>query len=80
MPYQRAAQAILADWRAVEAEMELVRSLTDAPPLQAELRLLHAEARALRDEYQRLIEEALAGGRPDLPPFPESQRPPVGPR
>jgi hypothetical protein len=52
-------------WRSVE------RSLSEAAAGSDEAEELQAEARLLRDEYQRLIGEAKAHHRPIPPPFPD---------
>ncbi len=64
MPYQRLAKAVLADWREVERELAAIGSDTAAAQ---PLRFL---ANELRDEYQSLIDEAIAHQRPEPPPFP----------
>ena len=53
MPYQRLAVAVLADWFEVERTLRLV------PSRSREALLLRAEARGLRDEYQRLVDAAV---------------------
>ena len=65
MPYRREAQAVLAMWREVE------RSLTAAQPGTPEEERLLADVVVLRDEYQRLIEQAREHHREVPPPFPE---------
>ena len=65
MPYQREAEAVLAMWREVE------RSLTTAEPGTPEEERLRADAALMRDEYQRLIEQAREHHRDVPPPFPE---------
>ena len=67
MPYQREAEAVLAMWREIE------RSLADAEPGSPEVERLQSDAMLLRDEYQRLIREAIAHERPVPPPFPEPE-------
>jgi hypothetical protein len=64
MPYAREAEIVLAMWRDVE------RALAAAAPGSDEEELLQADAARLRDEYQRLIEAALAADRPVPPPWP----------
>ena len=64
MPYQREAEIVLEMWRAIE------RDLQKAPDGSPEAEDLQAEAARLRDEYQRLIDEALAHKRPVPPPMP----------
>jgi hypothetical protein len=65
VPYQREAEIVLAAWRDVERQLE---ALADGSP---EAEDLQADAARLRDEYQRLIEEALLHHRPAPPPFPD---------
>ena len=65
MPYTREAEAVLAMWREIE------RSLAAAEPGSAEEERLQADAALLRDEYQRLIEQARLHHRDVPPPFPE---------
>jgi hypothetical protein len=65
MPYQREAIIVLEMWRDVE------RQLGKAAPGSVEARQLELEAARLRDEYQRLVKEALRHSRPVPPPFPE---------
>lgn len=65
MPFQREAEAVLAMWR------ELERSLAAAEPGSAEEERLQADAALLRDEYQRLVEQARLHHRDVPPPFPE---------
>lgn len=64
MPYQRLARHVLEEWRLLERRMALV------DPSSPEAEALNAEAKALRDEYQHLIDEAAAHHRPVPPPFP----------
>ena len=76
MPYRKAAAAVLADWRAVESEIDAVKQgIADATLLHGELDRLHAEARRLRAEYQGLIEDAIGRYREVVPPFPEPTKP-----
>ncbi len=56
-PYQRDADAVEADWRAVRTELTVV------PGDTMEASRLRAEAGRLRDEHQRLVNEALRHGR-----------------
>jgi hypothetical protein len=65
MPFQREAEAILGDWRAVQRELELL------DPRSPEAEALQAEAVRLRDAYQRIIRMQRETGGSDLPPFPE---------
>jgi hypothetical protein len=65
MPYQREAEAVLAMWREIE------RSLAEVQPGSPEAERLQSDAALLRDEYQRLIQEAIAHHRPVPPAFPE---------
>ena len=65
MPYQRAANVVLAKWREVE------RQLADVPVDYPEAEVLQAEAAKLRDEYQALVRAARENNRPQPPPFPE---------
>ncbi|MFL5708272.1 MAG: hypothetical protein ACJ77Y_04675 [Chloroflexota bacterium] len=64
MPYQREAEAVLAMWREIE------RSLAAATPGSAEEERLRSDAALLRDEYQRLVEQARLHHRAEPPPFP----------
>jgi len=64
MPYLEIAQAILTDWRAAE------RDLTAVEGDKAEHLRLEGEAERLRQEYQRLLEEAARSMQSDLPAFP----------
>ena len=66
MPYQREAEAVLAMWREIE------RSLANVEPGSAEAERLQTDAALLRDEYQRLIREAISHDRPVPPAFPEA--------
>jgi hypothetical protein len=65
MPYQRLARFVLDEWRTLE------RRLAQIDPLSPEAEGLIAEAHALRDEYQHLINEAASHHRPEPPPFPD---------
>ena len=69
MPYQRAAEVVLAKWREVE------RQLADTPGHSPEAEVLQAEAARLRDEYQALVQAARENDRPEPPPFPEPWAP-----
>ena len=64
MPYQRLAQAVLAQWRDIERRLEA------APPDSAEAEDLKRQSYLLRQEYQHLIDEAVANQRPAPPAFP----------
>jgi hypothetical protein len=66
MPYRARAEAILARWREIERALEKVEAGT------AEAEYLAGVAAELRDEYQRVVEEARRADRPVPPPFPES--------
>lgn len=66
MPYQRAAEVILARWREVE------RTLAGADVDPDEAQLLQAQAERLRNEYQAFIRAARENNRPEPPPFPET--------
>lgn len=65
MPYQRAAEVVLARWREVE------RQLGEVQPDAPEFGVLQAEAARLRNEYQAFIRAARDNDRPEPPPFPE---------
>jgi hypothetical protein len=65
VPYQREAEIVLAAWRDVERQLA---GLADGSP---EAEDLQADAARLRDEYLRLIEEAVRHHRPAPPPFPD---------
>ena len=64
MPYQREAAIVLEVWREVE------RKLAGVPHDSEEAEELQAEAARLRNEYQRLIDEATKYHRPVPPPLP----------
>jgi chemotaxis regulatin CheY-phosphate phosphatase CheZ len=66
MPYQRLARHVLDEWRLLE------RKLARIDPASPEAEQLMAEAHALREEYQHLIDEAAAHHRPEPPPFPKA--------
>jgi len=59
------AEEILATWREIE------RALQVAEPGSAEAERLADDAALLRDEYQRLVQQAMAEDRPVPPQFPE---------
>jgi hypothetical protein len=63
-PYWRDAEAVLADWASVEHDLSTI------PVGSSEAARLHAEIERLRDEHQRLAQEAR---RHDdvLPSFPQ---------
>jgi len=65
VPFQREAEAILREWRAVERELE------ELDPRSLEAEALQAEGARLRDAYQRIIRMQGESGGPDLPRFPE---------
>ena len=65
MPYQRAAEVVLAKWREVDRQLGELKA--DAP----EAEVLKAEADRLRNEYQAFIRAARENDRPEPPPFPE---------
>ena len=69
MPYQKLAEAVLAEWREIERQLDALGP--DAAAYEGAL----AEANRLRDEYHRLIEDAIAHHRPVPPPFPDSETP-----
>ena len=64
MLYQHEARSILAAW------CEVKRDITAFEPESPEYAALHAEARRLREEYQRVIDKARLHLRPEPPPFP----------
>jgi hypothetical protein len=63
---QQVAETIVAAWREVERDIAAVE------PGSPEYVTLYVEARQLRKEYQRLIDEARTSLRPEPPPFPGS--------
>jgi len=65
VPYQRLARFILDEWRALERRIAVI------DPGSEEAAILIPESRALRDEYQHLIEQAVLHHRPLPPLFPE---------
>lgn len=65
MPYQRAAEVVLAKWREVE------RQLAEVTGESPEAEVLQAQAAGLRNEYQAFIRAAQENDRPEPPPFPE---------
>jgi hypothetical protein len=65
MPYQRLAKVVLDRWREVERQLE------ELPADSHEADELRREIYRLRDEYQHLVEAAVAHHRPAPPPFPE---------
>ena len=67
MPYQREAVIVLEMWREVE------RALAKAPTGSDEAESLQAEAARLRNEYHRLVEEAVRHNRPVPPPMPSER-------
>jgi hypothetical protein len=66
VPYQREAVIVLEMWREVE------RRLAQAGADSEEVEDLQAEAARLRNEYQRLIDEATKHHRPVPPPLPSA--------
>jgi hypothetical protein len=64
VPYQREAAIVLEMWRETE------RALARVPDGSDEAEELQAEAARLRNEYQRLIDEATKYHRPVPPPMP----------
>jgi hypothetical protein len=66
VPYQRAAEVVLAKWREVE------RQIAEMPVETPEAEALQAEAARLRNEYQAFVRSALDNDRPVPPPFPEA--------
>ena len=64
MPYQRLAQAVLARWREIE------RQIAELPVDSPEADELKLESYRLREEYQALIEQAVAEHRPEPPAWP----------
>ena len=57
MPDRPSADTVLADWRAIERDIETVkREIADPTLLHVRLASLHADAKRLRDEYKALIE------------------------
>lgn len=65
MPDQRRAKVVLASLRGVEREIE------STEPGSPEAEFLQSTAARLRNEYQRLVEQARERGRPEPPPLPE---------
>jgi hypothetical protein len=65
VPYQRAAEVVLAKWREVE------RQIAAVPVESPEAEVLQAEAARLRNEYQAFVRAARENDRPEPPPFPE---------
>ena len=65
MTHVKQAEEILATWREIE------RALEAAEPGSAEAVRLAEDAALLRDEYQRLVQQAMAEDRPAPPQFPE---------
>jgi len=64
MPYQREAEIVLAAWR----EADQVLASTDVGSEEYEAALV--DYLRCRDEYQRLISEAVRHDRPEPPPPP----------
>jgi hypothetical protein len=65
VPYQRQAEVVLASLRGVERELE------SSEPKTPEAEFLRSTAARLRNEYQRLVEQARENDRPEPPPLPE---------
>ncbi len=65
MPYQRLAKVVLDRWREVERQLE------ELPADSHEADELRREIYRLREEYQHLVEAAVAHHRPEPPPLPE---------
>jgi hypothetical protein len=65
VPYQRLARFILDEWRALERRLAVI------DPGSQEAAILIPESRALRDEYEHLIQQAAIHHRPVPAPFPE---------
>jgi hypothetical protein len=66
LSHQREAEAVLAMWREIE------RSLAEALAGSPEAERLQSDAALLRDEYQRLMREAIVDERPVPPAFPQT--------
>ena len=64
MLYQKEAEKVLSAWYEVKRDIEAVE------PGSPGYVTLYAEARRLRDEYQRLIDAARLHHRPEPPPLP----------
>jgi hypothetical protein len=69
LPYQRLARHVLDEWREVERQLLLL------DPRLPEAEELVGEAHRLREEYQHLVDEAIAHDRPVPPPFPVEDLP-----
>jgi hypothetical protein len=65
VPYLRLAKVVLDRWREVELRLEAL------PPDSHEADELRDEIYRLREEYQHLIEAAVAHHRPVPPPMPD---------
>jgi len=65
VPYQRLARFVLDEWRALERRLAVI------DPASEEAMILIPESRALREEYDHLIEQAKIHHRPVPVPFPE---------
>ena len=63
MPH-RDAEAVLADWHAVQHDLKVALFGT------AEAHRFHAEGDRLLDEYEALVNEASRRSLPAVPPFP----------
>jgi hypothetical protein len=64
MPYRQLAQEVLAQWRQAE------RALDDVPNDSREAARLRLEIAALRDRYQRIVDEARQANVDELPALP----------
>ena len=65
MPHQGVAADVLEQWREIE------RRIAEVPTDSPEADELKLESYRLRNEYQQLIDQAVAHHRPEPPPFPE---------
>lgn len=85
MAYQRTAEDILSDWRAVErsladAKAQIKRVGFDNPEarsLRIEIDELLGKWARLRIEYQQLVNDALANDEPPPTAWPEDAEPDV---
>ena len=67
MPYRSQAAAVLEEWRAVE------RRHAEETPDTPEWESTERELMRLRDAYLVTVDEALAAGAPQPPPFPSRE-------